>query len=194
MRRRTILLWLSGIVACGGSSPLRLPLAGGDGGTVLIGSPCLPDVENDPTFTGFSRSETTIQSFAGQPPGAPVCLVIDFQGRVSCPYGQDVSDAGLGGTACKTPDGVPVTAAVAPQCVDIRPLDHVVWSCRCSGPGPSSSTCECPSGMACLSGPFAAGPANADDSLAGGYCVPSALVSGPQACAATCDPAAHPCD
>jgi len=196
--RNAILLGLLAVAACGSENKeLWLPLEGGDGGPVRIGSPCAPHEENDPAFGGFSRSDLVIESTAGQPGGAPVCLVLNFQGRVSCPYGQDASGAGPNGTSCKTPGGSPVTVAVEPQCVDLRPGDHAIWSCRCAASGEASDVCSCPSGMACdaVLPSLAPEGANNDDTIHGSYCVPSSILHGSSnVCDVLCDPVAHPCD
>src|SRR5579862_6626653 len=119
--------------SCGQStqaSGVFTPLAGVDGGYVILGSPCTLHSENDPSFGGFQVNEVTVESKPGQPLGAPVCIAFDFQGRVSCPYGQDLSaDAGSG--SCTTPSGQAVIVNVAPQCTNRRSGVAVVWSCAC---------------------------------------------------------------
>lgn len=74
-----------------------------------VGDPCTPEQEYDPTFLGFAATEVSVESKSFQCQ-TRLCLVNHFQGRVSCPYGQDVTGAPLPGTvACANdvprPDG-----------------------------------------------------------------------------------------
>ncbi|HZU82780.1 MAG TPA: hypothetical protein VE987_07685 [Polyangiaceae bacterium] len=52
-----------------------------------IGDPCVPEQEYLPTFTGFNYHEVSTESKSFQCQ-TRLCLVNHFQGRVSCPYGQ----------------------------------------------------------------------------------------------------------
>jgi hypothetical protein len=68
-----------------------------------VGDPCTPEQEYDPTFNGFAEQEVSTEgeSFQCQ---TRLCLVNHFQGRVSCPYGQNAAggkpgDTPAGGTA-----------------------------------------------------------------------------------------------
>lgn len=54
----------------------------------LVGAPCIPRQELDPSFAGSSASEISIES-NGPECASRVCLSDYFQGRVTCPYGQD---------------------------------------------------------------------------------------------------------
>src|ERR1700729_56477 len=77
-----------------------------------IGDPCTPEREYDTTFSGFVEQEVSTEgeSFQCQ---SRLCLVNHFQGRVSCPYGQDMngagqlpaSDGGTGGRRISRPRG-----------------------------------------------------------------------------------------
>src|SRR4029077_6934485 len=76
-----------------------------------IGDPCTPEQEYSATFIGFSSQEVSTEgeSFQCQ---TRLCLVNHFQGRVSCPYGQESSGnpTGPAANACSTPGiGSPVT-------------------------------------------------------------------------------------
>ena len=53
-----------------------------------VGDPCTPEKEYDPTFAGFVEQEVSTEgeSFQCQ---TRLCLVNHFQGRATCPYGQD---------------------------------------------------------------------------------------------------------
>lgn len=53
-----------------------------------VGDPCIPEQEYDPTFAGFDYHEVNVESKSFQCE-TRLCLVNHFQGRVSCPYGQD---------------------------------------------------------------------------------------------------------
>jgi hypothetical protein len=65
-----------------------------------VGDPCTPEQEYDPTFNGFAEQEVSTEgeSFQCQ---TRLCLVNHFQGRVSCPYGQNSA----GGKPGDTPTG-----------------------------------------------------------------------------------------
>jgi hypothetical protein len=69
-----------------------------------VGDPCTPEQEYDPTFAGFSNQEVSTEgeSFQCQ---TRLCLVNHFQGRVSCPYGQNQA----GGPPGQTPSGYKAT-------------------------------------------------------------------------------------
>jgi hypothetical protein len=112
-----------------------------------IGDPCVPEDEYSPTFSGFALTEvsTESRSFSCQ---SRLCLVNRFQGRVSCPYGQETNAAGA--AHCTLPGSEePVSVRVPPQLLDRRARDAVYCSCRCDGPDPKASYCECPSGFEC---------------------------------------------
>jgi hypothetical protein len=55
-----------------------------------VGDPCTPEQEYDPTFSGFDPGEVNVESKSFQCL-TRLCLANHFQGRVSCPYGQDLS-------------------------------------------------------------------------------------------------------
>jgi hypothetical protein len=65
-----------------------------------VGDPCVPEQEYQTCFAGFSIDsvDTETKSFQCQ---TRVCLVNHFQGRVSCPYGQNAGteDLYMGGAA-----------------------------------------------------------------------------------------------
>lgn len=142
---------------------LALPLSLGcqEGG---VGDPCIPEDEFDPTFPGFSAEEINIESRSFQC-RTRVCLVANFQGRVSCKYGQA---AGAG--VCKTPDLTrEVDPAVRPQLVARRPEEAVYCSYRCKAPTPGAPVQECPEGFECRE--MLADVGLGDSQLAGSYCV-----------------------
>src|SRR5262245_957695 len=75
--------WVSG-----GLSLCVLVLACEPGG---VGDPCVPDDEYSARFSGFALSEVNVESrsFSCE---TRVCLVNHFQGRVSCPAGQNAAN------------------------------------------------------------------------------------------------------
>jgi hypothetical protein len=154
-----------------------------------IGDPCVPEAEYSPTFNGFALTEvsTEARSFSCQ---SRLCLVNQFRGRVSCPYGQATGSAG-----CKVPGSEePVTVPVSAQLLDRRADDAVYCSCRCDGPDPEARYCECPSGFSCsrVIPNFRLGGAQ----LPGSYCIKSGseLASSQVRLDAACSRDAHDCD
>jgi hypothetical protein len=181
---------------------LASPLAGVDGGTVRIGSPCIPSREADPSFGGSDVNEVDVEASPGTPSGAPVCFTYHFQGRVSCPYGQSTSAGDAGSPSCNASNGQPLAASVQvlPQCTDRPAATDVVWSCRCGNATGNTDDgavyCACPEQTTCVAAIASIG--GDDDglsSLVGSYCIPLGAKFDPKsACAATCDPTSHPCD
>jgi hypothetical protein len=135
-----------------------------------VGDPCTPEQEYDKSFLGFSQTEVSVESKSFQCE-TRLCLVDHFQGRVSCPYGQQI-DGGASApppvTACVTPaTGVPVDgkdstgaivdstkqALVEPQCADRTAANAVYCSCRCANvngqTNDGANYCTCPSGFSC---------------------------------------------
>jgi hypothetical protein len=170
-----------------------------------VGAPCLPFVENDPRFSGFSTNEISVTTNDGQC-GSGSCLVNHFRGRVSCPYGQDTSGVGPGGTpGCATPSGcIPVSPSsdpsqrktVAAQCTDRAAADTVYCSCRCAnvdgGTDDAGSYCICPGGLTCVQIISSVGSVN--DAVSGAYCIKTGTEWDPaSACTMSCNPNAAPC-
>jgi hypothetical protein len=58
-----------------------------------VGDPCIPEQEYDPNFPGFDAREVNVESKSFQCQ-TRLCLVNHFQGRVSCPYGQNATATG----------------------------------------------------------------------------------------------------
>jgi hypothetical protein len=173
---------------------LSTPLAGAKG-TVTIGTPCVPSLEEDTTFHGFSWQEVELETVPAQTSGAAVCLGDHFQGLVTCPYGQGADGGSPSGKGCETPDGKPVTGTVAPQCVNRRPADTFTWSCRCANVGGNTDDgagyCNCPMSTTCRQLVIDLGTAMS--TLGGAYCVPTS-VAAVASCSAECDPTTNPCD
>src|SRR5690349_2867618 len=80
---RSILCGLLALVSVGALGVF--PIACQSGG---VGDPCTPEDEYNTQFPGFKLAEENIESRSFQC-ATRICLVNHFQGRVSCPYGQD---------------------------------------------------------------------------------------------------------
>ena len=135
-----------------------------------VGDPCTPEDEYQAAFQGFSAAEVNIESRSFQCE-TRVCLVNHFQGRVSCPYGQTRAEIDSDAdTRCYVPGtSDPVTVEVKPQLVNRKAADTVYCSCRCDGPDPNGSYCECPSGYTCTE--LLKDIGLGDKELAGSYCI-----------------------
>jgi hypothetical protein len=143
-----------------------------------VGDPCIPEQEYDPTYAGASYDEVGVvpSSFQCQ---TRLCLINHFQGRVTCPYGQQANGSAIAGSpataGCVTPGlQTNVTAAVQPQCIDRQTADAVYCSCRCEnlngGTDDGAVYCKCPSGFSCTQLVSSLG-AGLDQGLTGGYCI-----------------------
>lgn len=162
-----------------------------------VGDPCTPEDEYLQDFNGFSFEEVNIESKSFQCE-TRVCIVNHFQGRVSCPYGQEEVDLSLAPTdpkRCRVPgtngettatpaDGGPdinideIRVPVSPQFKERAAVDTVYCSCRCAGPDPNARYCECPSGYECAEIVKDTGLGKAQ--LAGSYCVKAGTVFDPK--------------
>ena len=65
-----------------------------------VGDPCTPEQEYDPSFTGFDAKEVNVESKSFQC-RTRICLVNHFQGRASCPYGQNLDGSNVGAAGSK---------------------------------------------------------------------------------------------
>ena len=165
-----------------------------------VGAPCVPNGEKNPEFSGFSLYDLD-REFGGPECASQLCLINKFNGRVSCPYGQNASGQGPDGTpGCKAPGSCdPVTVPITPQCATRTAADAVYCSCRCAnadGKTDDGATyCTCPGTMTCslTVPPFGdAGPV----AQGGTYCVKAntELDAGIQpSCSTSCDPTKSPC-
>lgn len=147
-----------------------------------VGDPCTPEDEYQREFSGYAASEVNIESRSFQCE-TRLCLVNHFQGRVSCPYGQRKSEVDavdnnktgfdesmlchIPGTAASSENRI--SADVKPQLVTRKAADTVYCSCRCDGPDPNGSYCECPSGYTCTE--LLKDIGLGDKELAGSYCI-----------------------
>lgn len=140
-----------------------------------VGEPCVPHDENNPSFSGFSAEEVSIEN-GTRACQTHTCLINKFQGRVSCPYGATGT-----GDSCPLPGTDPtsddptdkVKVAVAPQLVDRREDQGVYCSCRCANADgridDGASYCACPAGFNCEQ--LVQDIGFGSESIAGGYCV-----------------------
>jgi hypothetical protein len=125
-----------------------------------VGDPCIPEAEYLTSFLGFSFSEVNVESKSFQCQ-TRLCLANHFQGRVTCPYGQNSTGTAAGTasfdgthTGCFTPinkavDGIDSSGtvetppaggvgggagpgAVYPNCTDRIAENAVYCSCRCA--------------------------------------------------------------
>jgi hypothetical protein len=191
----------SALLACGKAAP-------SDAGVSIssaapVGKACLPAAERSASFAGFNAREVSLEVGNAACPGA-VCLVNHFEGRTTCPYGQDAQGRPPGGStqACTVPGtGAPVQPSgpagetVSPWCADRTASADVTCSCRCANAqgrtDDGASYCACPMGFACTQVFSALTPG---DALAGGYCVrPSSVYDPATACSALCTPGTAAC-
>lgn len=144
-----------------------------------IGDPCIPEDEYNRDFAGYQPTESNVESQSFQCE-TRVCLVANFRGRVSCPYGQADPSKGSAGQdqTCYLPGtqtgdaNSSVTVAVdswiiKPQ--SRKPEQAVYCSCRCDGPDKAARYCQCPSGFTCQKVIDDIGKGRAQ--LAGSYCI-----------------------
>jgi hypothetical protein len=151
-----------------------------------VGDPCIPEDEYKKNFSGYAETEVNVESRSFQCE-TRVCLVANFRGRVSCPYGQAdnmmVDAMGvpevdqnltedqrcyLPGTRQAQPNQI--TVPVRPQLIARPPEKAVYCSCRCDGPDRNVQYCECPSGYVCQKLVDAYGTSGGAQ-LAGSYCI-----------------------
>ena len=105
-----------------------------------IGDPCTPEQEYRADFIGFNKNEVSLESKSFQCM-TRLCLVNHFQGRVTCPYGQNADGSektgaqSQGGTqGCKTASGAsggcctpgPSAAVTGPLDASGNPLDSTM--------------------------------------------------------------------
>jgi len=136
-----------------------------------LGEACTPSIEGDPSFSGFTEGSVSLETRA---PGCEsnLCLVHNFQGRVSCPYGQSQEEAETAPRCFLPGSEVPIQIEVAPQLL-ARPADQSsICSCKCDGPNPDplEPYCECPEAMECVPLIHDLGLGAIDGG--GSYCVP----------------------
>ena len=133
---RSILCGLLALVSVGALGVL--PVACQSGG---VGDPCTPEDEYSNQFPGFKVSEENIESRSFQC-STRICLVNHFQGRVSCPQGQD----GTALISCLGTDDT-TTCPAGKSCV---PSQIYAPNCTiCDGTDPNCQAVACPSPLQC---------------------------------------------
>jgi hypothetical protein len=145
-----------------------------------MGQACIPGDEYTTGFAGFSEGQVGLAPDTQCP--TQLCLVHQFRGRVTCPYGQSGADD----TTCTVAGGTaPVTVPVHPQFAEQRPENSVYCSCRCDGPDASASYCDCDPGFECQ--PLVPLAVAGREDAVGSYCVKQTPVL-------PIDDVMHPCD
>jgi len=192
------------------SAAMAVALSGTGCQATGVGDPCTPEAEYSTSFLGFDFKEVSTES-ADYQCFSRLCLVNHFQGRVSCPYGQDSNQNHDWGSPkatapkrCTTPyinspvDGkLPngqyanpnIQSQVQPQCLDRRADQAVYCSCRCANlegkTDDGAVYCKCPDGFSCTQLYSSIGQGN--QGLTGAYCIKSGSDYNANAvCAATC--------
>lgn len=203
------------------SAAVALLVGTGGCNSTGVGDPCVPEAEYSQSFLGFNVAEVNLETKSFQCE-TRLCLANHFQGRVTCPYGQDSTGAPLppattcasgGNYGCCTPigqavngldtnltppapDNPKVGATVSPQCLD-RTADKAVYcSCRCANvngqTNDGANYCTCPSGFSCSQLVSSIGAL--DQGATGAYCIKNGTdYDSNNACQATCDPSAGNC-
>jgi hypothetical protein len=175
-----------------------------------VGDPCTPEQEYDTQFNGFDPNEVNVESKSFQCQ-TRLCLVNHFQGRVSCPYGQNADGSPPSGAkaGCAipgatwdasnnkmqdivgNPQDTKTKAAVNAQCTDRLAKDTVYCSCRCANldgnTNDGANYCTCPDGFTCTQLVTSIGVG--DTGLTGAYCIKNNTKFQNGACNATCNPA-----
>jgi hypothetical protein len=135
---RSILCGLLALVSVGALG--LVPIACQSGG---VGDPCTPEDEYSSTFSGFNVDEENIESRSFQC-STRLCLVNHFQGRVSCPLGQDATNlvsCATDKTACATLPGNKScikSEVYSPTCLTVCPAGE-----------PDCTLTPCPTGLSC---------------------------------------------
>jgi hypothetical protein len=169
-----------------------------------LGAPCVSGLESDPSFAGFFQNEINVQTKDFQC-DSKLCLINHFQGRVTCPYGQDSNGNGPSGvpgcltlgTCAPVVPNDPIRAQTVPaQCVDGPPASAVYCSCRCANADgtvdDAGTYCSCPSGMTCTQ--LVASIGGVNDTLSGAYCIKTGTAfNKSMSCSKLCNPTTAPC-
>jgi hypothetical protein len=146
------------LAALAASATVALLVMSGGCNSTGVGDPCVPEAEYDTSFLGFDKAEVNVESKSFQCQ-TRLCLANHFEGRVTCPYGQDSTGAPFppattcdpqnagSHDGCCNPigqvingidpatgmvDDPKVGAGVQPQCVDRTAKKAVYCSCRCA--------------------------------------------------------------
>jgi hypothetical protein len=135
---RSILCGLLTLLSVGALAVV--PIACQSGG---VGDPCTPEDEYNTQFPGFKVQEENIESRSFQC-STRICLVNHFQGRVSCPLGQTLSDVAF----CNPSDGAGACADSQATC---KEADTFAPECTCdpTKTGDCANACGGTSGTVC---------------------------------------------
>lgn len=145
---------LQGLLAIGAISAFSvLPSSCETGG---IGDPCVPEDEYLGEFSGFQVSQENIESRSFQCESR-ICLVNHFQGRVSCPQGQQDPLDPANGRLCTSLDGAcsgegetcTISATFAPECGTGLPPVPEGFTCSAEGFAACDESSPCPTNYFC---------------------------------------------
>ncbi len=129
-----------------------------------VGDPCTPEDEFRENFAGFDLTEANIESRSFQCQ-TRVCLVNHFQGRVSCPGGQETPTSCAQGEACGAGEECSSGGVIIADC-DPTECGDGINSDNCNQPDGTNEACggsvcddtgrfchcqsgQCPNGYVC---------------------------------------------
>ena len=147
---RSIVAGLLGVISIGFLATIPLACQGGG-----VGDPCTPEDEYDPQFGGFKVTEENIESRSFQCQSR-ICLVNHFQGRVSCPLGQQDTQVkqcspNNMGSDCAAGENCVESASIAAPCDPTHANkgndDCLGFGNKCNAAG---KFCECGTSSDCL--------------------------------------------
>jgi hypothetical protein len=130
MTRSSMLFGLLSLFSVAAISTIPLACQGGG-----VGDPCTPEDEYDPLFAGYKVTLENIESRSFQCE-TRICLVNHFQGRFSCPLGQD------GVKSCSN-QGQPDSGLCDPG-EDCVPTANIAQDCDPTAPDKGASVCGSP--------------------------------------------------
>ncbi len=135
---RSILCGLLALVSVGALG--LVPIACQSGG---VGDPCTPEDEYSSTFAGFNVDEENIESRSFQC-ATRICLVNHFQGRVSCPQGQNGADL----VQCKGPSDT-TSCPTGKQCTQSEVYSPTCTTCTAAETAQGCVAQPCPNNLIC---------------------------------------------
>ena len=114
-----------------------------------VGDPCTPEAEYNPSFLGFDVKEVNTESESFQCL-TRLCLVNHFQGRVSCPYGQQSDGTPrMGASSCSGANNSAAGCCVPGTSAPINGIDPTTEASR---PTPNVGVRRC--SLNVLTGPL----------------------------------------